>query len=257
MRAGTSDAGRHGHGEISVVSVSQPVGADEAGEALRRALAGAVAVLGHPPLVGDEGREPFARWRGARTTLTLSAPAGQVRLRVEPTEARENVIHHHQKWMMSPDEWAPDELWTIEPDVEAPQAKALLGMMSYPHSPSETLEGTVEELRLLFGSWCSALPLLHPYAGSARWRLSSTGGTMIAEGRFTRERVTAQFGWSDQFGEQVVTAPGGDVAADLAGRVRDALGSAGVTAPGELRGAAWSGTPAQRLYANRLTLGHG
>lgn len=195
VRAGDWDAGRYGHGELSELTVTQPVGADGVATAYRRALAAAVAVLGPPPLVGDEGRAPFARWRRARTTLTLAAVRGtELRLRVEPTEARETVIYHRQKWMTSPDDWAPDELWTTEPDVAAPQAKALLGMMSYPHSPSDTLDGTLDELRSLLRSWIEALPLLYPYASSARWRLRGLDGDMIAESAVTRDRVTARFG---------------------------------------------------------------
>ncbi|MEV0560589.1 hypothetical protein [Dactylosporangium sp. NPDC050588] len=249
------DAGYYGHGEISSLSARLPVGEAGVADDFRRALAGAVAVLGHPPIVGSEGRMPLARWRGEDTTLTLEALWGRhIRLTAEPTGPRENVIYNKQKWMMTPDDWAPDELWFTEPDVEAPQAKALHGMMTYWHSPSETLDGTVDELRALFASWCSALPMLHPYASSARWRLRRTSGTMVAEGEFTRERVTARFGWSDEFGERVETVPGGDVAADLAARVAAALDRAGVTAPGDLDGGAWSDTPAERLNALRLTV---
>ncbi|MDG6101787.1 hypothetical protein Daura_37995 [Dactylosporangium aurantiacum] len=258
LRAGSWDAGHYGHGELSALTVTQPVDADGAAAAYRRALAAAVAVLGHPPLVGDEGRAPFARWRGARTTLTLALVRGtELRLEVEPTEARENLIYHHQKWMMSPDDWAPDELWTTEPDVEAPQAGALLGMMSYPHSPAETLDGTLEELRALLRSWVEALPLLHPYASSARWRLRRPGGDMVAEAAVTPDRVTARFGWSDQYGEPVTAAPNPDVADDVVRRTADALARAGVTEPAQLRGAAWSDTPAERLDAARLTLRQG
>jgi hypothetical protein len=253
--AGAWWAGERGHGEISSLSVSQPVEAADAAQAFRRALAGAVSVLGHPPLVGDEGRAPFARWRGERTTLTLAASRGRtLRLLVEPTGPRENVIHNSQKWMMSPDDWSPAELWTTQPDVEAPQARALDGMMFYPHSTSSTIDGTLDELRSLFGSWCEALPLLHPYASSARWRLRRQDGTMVAEGGFTHQRVTARFGWSDGFGEPLAAAPGADTVADLLGRVGNALALAGITTPGQLRGAAWSDTPAERLDAIRLTL---
>ncbi|GAA3194674.1 DUF6301 family protein [Dactylosporangium siamense] len=254
----TYHAGHRGHGEVNAVSVALPVAEADLAQVFRQALAGAAAALGHPPLVGDMDREPFARWRGARTTLTLSAHlSGEVQLLVEPTEPRETVIYNDHKWMMSPDDWSPDELWMTEPDVEAPEAKQLLGMMSYPHSTSTTLDGTIEELRLLFTSWSSALPLLHPYARTARWRLSRRKGDMIAEGRFSRERVTARFGWSDQYGARLAAAPGPDVTADLVERVRAALDQAGITTPEELGGAAWSDTPAERMYANRLTLEHG
>ncbi|GAB3854078.1 hypothetical protein ACFPIJ_61365 [Dactylosporangium cerinum] len=254
----TYHAGHRGHGEVNAVSVALPVAAAEVPQVFRQALAGAVAALGHPPLVGDMDREPFARWRGARTTLTLSARlSGEVQLLVEPTEPRETVIYNDQKWMMSPDDWSPDELWITEPDVEAPQAETLLGMMSYPHSPSTTLDGTIDELRTLFASWSSALPLLYPYARTARFRLTRRDGDMVVEGRFSRERVTARFGWSDQYGARVAAAPGADVTADLVERVRAALDLAGVTTPEELSGAAWSDTPAERLYASRLTLEHG
>jgi hypothetical protein len=258
VRALTYHAGHRGHGEVNGVSVALKVDAAEVPQLFRQALAGAVAALGHPPLVGDMGREPFARWRGAGTTLTLSVQLhGELQLLVEPTEPRETVIYNDQKWMMEPDDWSPDELWTTEPDVEAPQAKTLLGMMSYPHSASTTLDGTLEELRALFTSWCATLPLLYPYARSARWRLTRRGGNMIVDGRFSRDRVTAQFGWSDQYGARVAAEPDADVAADLVERVRAALDQAGVTAPEELSGVAWSDTPAERLYANRLTLEHG
>src|SRR4051794_16188095 len=60
----TGDAGSYGHGEISSVTVTPPAADTAAVMDFRRALAGAVAVLGHPPLVGDTGDEPFARWRG-------------------------------------------------------------------------------------------------------------------------------------------------------------------------------------------------
>ena len=63
------------------------------------------------------------------------------------------------------------------------------------------------------------------------------------DGRCSRERATAQFGWSDQYGDRVAAAPGADVVADLVERVRDALARAGVTTPAELRGAAWSRHP--------------
>lgn len=258
VTAGTGEAGRHGHGEISSVTVSRPVDAADVATQFRQALAAAVTVLGHPPLVGDEDRRPFARWRGARTTVTVSAVVGgAVRLLVEPTEARENVIYNSQKWMMTPDEWSPDELWMTEPDLEAPQAKTLSGMMTYPHPPATTIDDVLDELRALFTSWCEALPLLYPYATGARWRLRFPAGDMIAEGRFTRERVTARFGWKDEYGEPAVAAPGPGVAADLAGRVRDALTRAGVTGIEQVRGAAWSDTPAERLFANRLTLAPG
>ncbi|MFF5233017.1 hypothetical protein [Dactylosporangium sp. NPDC000521] len=250
------DAGYYGHGELSSLSAQRPVGEAGVVEDFRRALAGAVAVLGHPPIVGSEGRMPLARWRGEDTTITLEALWGRhIRLTAEPTGPRENVIYNKQKWMMTPDEWAPDEQWFTEPDIEAPQAKALHGMMIYDHSPSETLDGTLEELRALFTSWCSALPMLHPYASSAHWRLRRGNGAMVAEGEFTRDRVTARFGWSDEFGERVDTVPGEGVAADLVARVAAALDRAGVTAPGELKGGAWSDTPAERLNALRLTVG--
>jgi hypothetical protein len=247
-------AGEHGHGEITWLTVSQLVDEADIARTFRQALAGAVAVLGHPPLVGDEDG-PFARWRGARVTLTLAAPkGGTVQLMVEPTEPRERVIYNAQKWMMEPDDWRPDELWATEPDVEAPQAGALLGMHFYEHSPSTTIDEVVDELRSLFRSWCEVLPLLYPYASSVRWRLRPPGGGMIAEGGFTHERVTAQFGRSHEFGEPVTAAPGAAAAADLVERVNNALVLAGITSPEQLRGAAWSDTPAERLNATRLTL---
>ncbi|GAA4260123.1 hypothetical protein [Dactylosporangium darangshiense] len=49
-------------------------------------------------------------------------------------------------------------------------------------------------------------------------------------------------------------APGADTVADLVGRVGNALALAGITTPEQLRGAAWSDTPAERLDAIRLTL---
>ena len=82
-------------------------------------------------------------------------------------------------------------------------------MMSYPHSPSDTLDGTLEELRTLLRSWVEALPLLHPYASSARWRLRRPAGDMVAEGTVTRDRVTARFGWSGRYGEPVTAVPPG------------------------------------------------
>ncbi|WP_426513290.1 TY-Chap domain-containing protein [Dactylosporangium sp. McL0621] len=257
----TRDAGHYGHGEISSLTVTLPAANTGVVMDFRHALAGAVAALGHPPLVGDTGDRPFARWRGTGTTVTLAAhlsPRGdRLQLEVEPTEARENLIHNRQKWMMTPDEWSPDELWTTQPDVEDPSAKALDGMLFYRHSPSATLDETLDELRSLFRSWSHALPLLHPYASSARWWLRRPGGDMIAEGAFTPRRMTAKFGWSDQYGTPVSTGPGAGAADALVERVRQALSQAQITAPDQLRAAAWSGTPAERLDASRLTLQRG
>jgi superfamily I DNA/RNA helicase len=101
------------------------------------------------------------------------------------------------------------------------------------------------------------LLLLHPYASSARWRLRRPDGGMIAEGGFTQHRMTARFGWSDQYGTPVSTGPGAGAADALVERVRQALAQAGVTSPDQLRAATWSDTPAERLDAIRLTLGRG
>lgn len=252
------DAGYYGHAELSALSVSLPK--TYAGIMLdyRRALAGAVRVLGNPPLAGDTGTSPFARWRGTAATLTLSASDHRlVELLVEPTEPRETVIHQRQKWMMTPDEWSPDELWTVHPDVEGPEMRALDGMMFYPHSPAETLEETIEELRSLFRSWAMSLELLHPYASSARWRLRGPGGDMIAEGGFTQRRTTVRFGWRDEYGAPISTPSGGGSVDAVIERVRAALAQAGVTTPAQLRAATWSDTPAERLDAIRLTLRRG
>jgi hypothetical protein len=158
---------------------------------------------------------------------------------------------------MTPDEWSPDELWTTQPDIEDPSAKALDGMMFYPHSPAATLEETLDELRSLFRSWSDALVLLHPYASSARWRLRRPGGDMIAEGGFTQHRMTAKFGWSDQYGAPVSTGPGAGAADALVDRIRQALAPAQISAPDQLRADTWSDTPAERLDAIRLTLQRG
>jgi hypothetical protein len=248
----TAYGGRKGDTDFTRIDVDESVPLAESGSRFRAALAAAVAVLGDPPLVGGPGA--FARWRGKPLTVIVSHRAlrttARVRLTVTPTDAIEREEYSHSNYTPG---WTPDYRWTTMPDTDAPANAALGGMMTYPYPPAETLDQLGSDLRELFASFAADLPLLHPYASDASFRIFGAHGAWLADGVFTHERASVAVG-SANAPRETFALDGPATGATIATRVMDALRAAGITSPDQLSGSVWSATPAERLDADGFTI---
>jgi hypothetical protein len=139
----------------------------------------------------------------------------------------------------------PDHRWTTWPDTDAPGHRTLLGVMTHPRRPVTRLDGLAEDLRELFGSVAADLPLLHPCASSAAFRIRTPGGTRLVNGEFTEgpgdgahrqraDRVVAGRRRGHRCGDR---RPGDGCAGGSRGRQ-----------PREVRLEGWSATPAEVLH---------
>lgn len=234
------DDGRYG-----TVTVREVAPRAEAARLFRSVLASVVAVLGDPPLVGGPGA--FARWRGEQLTVIVSHTAigdrASVRLAVSPTKEIEIEEYRNSQHLPG----RPEHHWITMPDTDRPEHRTLLGMMVPEHPEPADLGELSEELRELFGSFARDLPLLHPYASDASFRIRGPNGDWLAHGAFTHERVRVSYGLN----APVETHPldGATTGVAVAERAVRALHDAGVTEPGQVTCHLWSATPAEKLDA--------
>lgn len=235
------------------IDVDESVPLAESGARFRAVLAAAVAVLGDPPLVGGPGA--FARWRGKPLTVIVSHRAilttARIRLTVTPTDAIEGEEYSHSNYTPG---WTPDHRWTTMPDTDAPENATLVGMMTYTYPLADTLDQLGSDLRELFGSFATDLPLLYPYASDASFRIFGAQRTWLANGAFTHERASVAVG-SANAPRETFALDGAATGEAVATRVMDALTAAGIASPDQLSGSVWSATPAEQLYADGFTIG--